>query len=315
MKIEGNKYIFENDESADIGGILNCYSSIDAPSDEEKNEFEDELGNDWRLLDCEMMTKPQEKLADVISRKEDFIVYGGIGWGKSAAVKDCAHKLGFTAITIYLDGAGAPRRGRARHEDVSDLMPGWAVYMMEHPEVNFLLYFDHTNGAYPRALNALESIIRTKTIRGVKFDNFFVGASGDYASEIDGANAIKELPESLKSCLIEIDWESHSEEAWAAHFAWAHKNWDDKCGKELIDKCEELKEYWDSPETVTRFIYKWVANANEDYLMLCDPEFVAEDLMDNAVYDKADKDSPKLKEKIKEFAEWEYNYIERRLAK
>ncbi len=298
-------------KSADGNGTKGLWA-IDAPSEEDK------AGDSWKLLDPNVMTNNQRRLLSRMKNKKDFIVYGEAGWGKTDLIVETAHKCGLTVLTVYLDKAestdlgGIPIPMTKRTDDGDDLnytanfMPAWAVYMAMNPDTQFLLFFDEMNQAQPDVMNALMPIVLKHEICGVVFDNYFVGAAGNFNYENSSVN---ELSGPLKDRLSQITWESRTPDTWKAAFSWAHKKYDDKCGAELIDKCEELKDYWASPRNLTRNIYRWVANELKNPPMFDTPEDVYDDLMSNCIYKDVDTDSRNVKNAIAAFADWIVNYV------
>lgn len=288
--------------SADDNGTKGIWA-VDPPAGDDAD------GQQWTLIDPSSLSKNQRRVASMLDSERDFVTFGEAGWGKTSEIMTMAHKFGYTVITVYLDKAEAtdlggipiPVKNDKGRSYVDYLMPAWAAYMIEHPDTKFLLFFDEMNQADPGVQNALMPIVLNKTICGVKFDNYMVAAAGNFSYENSSVN---ELSGPLKARFKVFTWQTRTSDTWASHFAWAHKNYDDKIGPEIIDKVESLEEYWGSPRDVTLNIYDWAVNAKRKGRILDTPEDIAEDLMENTVYKDADKDSRTLKNAINEFAEW-----------
>lgn len=308
-----NKANVNKGKSADDNGTKGLWA-IDPPAEEDKD------GDSWQLLDYDVMTENMQSLLTCMTNEEDFFVQGEAGWGKTDQIIYAAHKCGLTVLTVYLDKAEAtdlggiplPTSKKTKKGELtytSFCMPAWAVYMAMHPETKFLLFFDEMNQAQPEVMNALMPIVLKHEVAAVRYDNFFVGAAGNYESENASVN---ELSKPLASRFNEINWECRTDDTWKAAFSWAHEQYDDKCGAELINKCEELKDCWDSPRNITRYIYQRVANAIKKpalavlYTKGKGVDIMYKNLMQNVVW----KDAKRLPEnKLREFAEWLVNYI------
>ena len=160
--------------------------------------------------------------------QEPFFILGEAGWGKTSIIKDMAKRFKRQVITIYLDkaekedlgGIPAPIKNADGRVTRKMLAPDWAEYMADHPETQFLLFFDEMNQATPDIMNALMPIVLEHQICGKKYDNFFVGAAGNFEHEND---AVSDLSAPLTSRFKPIIvWETGTEEAW--HEAFEH-NW------------------------------------------------------------------------------------------
>lgn len=375
MKIEGNKYIFENDdELTDFcmnqnPSFYKTESGLSYYDYEMTPEYEQAVkdgvefvvmdpnsravknghinrGLITKCVDCygpdewvehygiinikdyrRIKTPVNERiLADKILTRRDFFVYDETGWGKTASVMKYADEFQLTVVTVCLDvikvtdlgGTPVPQTkkiidhkngGEKKIEFTTDFLPAWAGYMAARPHIQFLLFFDGLHLEDIKMMTALKSIILTKTICGVKFDNFFVGVEGNYT--FDGV-PVDKLPIPFRSCLAVVRWERN----WDRHFAWAHKNYDDKVGAELIDKVESLKKCWESPRAVTRNIYDWVSKSLKNDELRLEPEDYYYDLEENTVCRTCPMGSSAVDPRaIKEFAEWVYDYVEERQAK
>lgn len=212
----------------------------------------DELENNrnYRLLFAKMKSD------------EPFFILGKAGWGKTSLIKQIAKKCGKCIITVYLDKAlatdldGIPvpmNDGRGRVDQVV-AMPAWAAIMKDNPDKDFLLFFDEMNQAAPDVQNALMPIVLETTISGYKFNNFMVGAAGNFASEND---AVSELSGPLKSRFKPIiEWETNSSSSWRSAFKYLHKQWDAIIGKSLIDELERNADIFANPREIENLIFK-----------------------------------------------------------
>ena len=215
-------------------------------------------------LDSDENTESMEDLIDKFDAEEDFFIIGRAGWGKTSIIEGLATKYKRTVVTVYLDKAeaedlgctpfvGKNKMGKAVQKTA---MPEWASYMMEHPKENFLLFFDEMNQAAPDVMNALMPIVLKHTICGVKFKNFFVGAAGNFKEE---NGVVEELSKPLESRFKPIiTWETHTPRSWKQAFDFLHKKWDEKLGKEFVDKYEELHDAFDNPREIDDKIFKFI---------------------------------------------------------
>lgn len=218
--------------------------------------------------------------------EDDFFIIGKAGWGKTSIIKSFAKKYGYEVITQYLDKCeatdlgGIPiagedkKTGKARRVT---LMPEWAQYMKDHPEQNFLLFFDEMNQAAPDVMNALMPIVLEHEICNEKFDNFFVGAAGNFEDENE---AVSELNGPLKSRFKPlIEWESNTTKTWESAINYMHREWDDIVSKELIDEIAKVVNVFENPREVEqKFIKRYVARFIEKGLEFDDVEEVADHL-------------------------------------
>lgn len=308
--------------SAEDNGTQGLWA-IDPPAD-------DELDGTAYLTMDETSDNFDTILTDIRSR-DDFFVQGEAGWGKTDQIMTAAHKCGLTVLTVYLDKAEAtdlggipiPTKIKTKNGELTYTafsLPGWAVYMAQHPETQFLLFFDEMNQAQPDVMNALMPIVLKHVIGGVQYDNFLVGAAGNFENE---NFAVNELSKPLSARFDTIVWESRTEEAWDAAFKWAHKNYDDKIGAEVIDKLKQVQDeypmdddkqiFWNAPRDLVLRLYNYI-----DY-MLSNPQDEKRTWgkervglktlvrkVDKCVYKEGKRQVPE--QKIKELAEWILNY-------
>ena len=126
-----------------------------------------------------------------------FFILGHAGWGKTSIIKKIAKEFGLSIITVYLDkalpedlgGIPALKNEEGGASSVAYAMPPWAAYMynamIEDEGKKFLLFFDEMNQATGEVQNTLMPIILERTICGIEFNNFVIGAAGNYKGEND----------------------------------------------------------------------------------------------------------------------------------
>lgn len=196
--------------------------------------------------------------------EEPFFIQGKAGWGKTSIIEDMAKRAGRHIITVYLDKAVATDLGGlpvpVNENGVAKIvnaMPDWAAYMLKNKDKDFLLFFDEMNQAAPDVMNALMPIVLKNVICNIKFNNFIVGAAGNFEDE---NGAVNELSGPLKSRFKPIIvWQSGGE-AWKSTFKYLHKEWDDKLGKDFIDKFQEKCEVFDNPRELEHKVFKFIYN-------------------------------------------------------
>lgn len=224
-------------------------------------------------------TSSVEDLIDKFDAEEDFFIVGRAGWGKTSIIRKLAKKYKRDVITVYLDKAEAtdlggipvPVEGNKTKAKVKNAlgqdeerdfavqikaMPSWAKIMLDNPDRKFLLFFDEMNQAAPDVMNALMPIVLEHEICEVKFDNFFVGAAGNFEDE---NGAVNELSGPLKSRFKPlIIWESGGS-AWKPAFKHLHKKWDKVLGKDFVDKFEQAADVFENPREIEMKIFDFVA--------------------------------------------------------
>lgn len=230
--------------------------AIDEPTDD------DAVGP----LPKDQMNNNMKNLLMKFAADEPFFIMGEAGWGKTSIIKNMAKKFGRTIITVYLDkceatdlgGIPVPREDKRGNAYVDSAMPVWAQYMLDHEDTDFLLFFDEMNQADGAVMNALMPIVLENDICGVHFDNFMVGAAGNFDHEND---AVNELSGPLKSRFKPIIiWETGGDPEWKQAFDYMHKEWDKKLGKEgpkFIDILHENRDLFQNPREVEHKILKW----------------------------------------------------------
>lgn len=230
--------------------------AIDEPTDNDAIE----------PLSKDQLNKNMKRLLMKFKADEPFFIMGEAGWGKTSIIKSMAKRFGRTVITVYLDkceatdlgGIPVPREDKRGNAYVDSAMPAWAQYMLEHDDQQFLLFFDEMNQADGAVMNALMPIVLETEVCGVKFDNFIVGAAGNFDHEND---AVNELSGPLKSRFKPIIvWETGGDAEWKQAFDFMHKEWDGKLGKDgpaYIDLLQENRDLFQNPREVEHKILKW----------------------------------------------------------
>lgn len=256
------------------------------------------------------LNKNMKRLLLKFKTNEDFFIVGEAGWGKTSIIKDLAKKFNRSVITVYLDKAvasdlgGIPVPVKGKTGAVQEMaMPAWAKIMQDNPDKKFLLFFDEMNQAAPDVMNALMPIVLEHEICGVKFDNFFVGAAGNFEHE---NNAVNELNGPLRSRFKPIIvWETGGE-AWKGAFKFLHKQWDDKLSESLVDMFEKNAEIFENPREIDhkifKFIYKLKEAGDYDYFDVEDYK----DRLDGLVKEDLTR---KQEDAVNSLAEALYNYM------
>ena len=279
--------------------------AIDEPTD---NDVVEPLSKD-------QLNKNMKRLLMKFKADEPFFIMGEAGWGKTSIIKSMAKRFGRTVITVYLDkceatdlgGIPVPREDKRGNAYVDSAMPAWAQYMLEHDDKQFLLFFDEMNQADGAVMNALMPIVLETEVCGVKFDNFIVGAAGNFDHEND---AVNELSGPLKSRFKPIIvWETGGDAEWKQAFDFMHKEWDSKLGEdgpEYINLLYENRDLFQNPREVEHKILKWCSKmVDTDDKDLFD----VEDYLDR-LSGLAKEDLNRTQEdKLKKLAEATYNLV------
>lgn len=276
--------------------------AIDEPTDDEVVE----------PLKKEELNKNMKRLLMKFKADEPFFILGEAGWGKTSIIKSMAKRFKRSVITVYLDkceatdlgGIPVPRQNDKGSVYQDTAMPGWASYMQEHPEKQFLLFFDEMNQAAPDVMNALMPIVLETTVCGIKFDNFMVGAAGNFEHEND---AVSELSGPLKSRFKPIIvWETGGDEEWGQAFKYMHKEWDEKLGPEIIDVIYENRNLFVNPREIEHKVLKHLfAMKNDSEKELFDTE----DYFDRLESLAKDNLTRAEQDQLKKLAEKVFNYI------
>ena len=279
--------------------------AIDEPTDNDAFE----------PLSKDQLNKNMKRLLMKFKADEPFFIMGEAGWGKTSIIKSMAKRFGRTVITVYLDkceatdlgGIPVPREDKRGNAYVDSAMPAWAQYMLEHDDKQFLLFFDEMNQADGAVMNALMPIVLETEVCGVKFDNFIVGAAGNFDHEND---AVNELSGPLKSRFKPIIvWETGGDAEWKQAFDFMHKEWDSKLGEdgpEYINLLYENRDLFQNPREVEHKILKWCSKMiDTDDKDLFD----VEDYLDR-LSGLAKEDLNRTQEdKLKKLAEATYNLV------
>lgn len=279
--------------------------AIDEPTD---NDVVEPLSKD-------QLNKNMKRLLMKFKADEPFFIMGEAGWGKTSIIKSMAKRFGRTVITVYLDkceatdlgGIPVPREDKRGNAYVDSAMPAWAQYMLEHDDQQFLLFFDEMNQADGAVMNALMPIVLETEVCGVKFDNFIVGAAGNFDHEND---AVNELSGPLKSRFKPIIvWETGGDAEWKQAFDFMHKEWDSKLGEDgpaYIDLLYENRDLFQNPREVEHKILKWCSKMiNTDDKDLFD----VEDYLDRLEGLTKEDLNRTQEDKLKKLAEATYNLV------
>ena len=256
----------------------------------------------------EQLNKNMKKLLMKFRTEEDFFIVGRAGWGKTSIINNLADKFGRKVKTVYLDKAvasdlggipvpGKTRGGRGKQEM---LMPDWAAEMADNPNQKYLLFFDEMNQAAPDVMNALMPIVLEHEICGQPFDNFFVGAAGNFEDENE---AVNELSGPLKSRFKPlIEWQCD----WNAAFNHLHEKWDEKLSKKFVDEFANNADLFDNPREVEHKIFKFIYNLKNNGKF---DEFDSEDYQDRLEAIAKDELERDEKAAIAKLAEFVYEYM------
>ena len=279
--------------------------AIDEPTDNDAFE----------PLSKDQLNKNMKRLLMKFKADEPFFIMGEAGWGKTSIIKSMAKRFGRTVITVYLDkceatdlgGIPVPREDKRGNAYVDSAMPAWAQYMLDHDDQEFLLFFDEMNQADGAVMNALMPIVLETEVCGVKFDNFIVGAAGNFDHEND---AVNELSGPLKSRFKPIIvWETGGDAEWKQAFDFMHKEWDEKLGEDgpaFIDILYENRDLFQNPREVEHKILKWCSKmiATDDKDL-----FDIEDYLDRLEGLAKDDLNRSQEDKLKKLAEATYNLV------
>ena len=279
--------------------------AIDEPTDNDAIE----------PLSKDQLNKNMKRLLMKFKADEPFFIMGEAGWGKTSIIKSMAKRFGRTVITVYLDkceatdlgGIPVPREDKRGNAYVDSAMPAWAQYMLEHDDQQFLLFFDEMNQADGAVMNALMPIVLETEVCGVKFDNFIVGAAGNFDHEND---AVNELSGPLKSRFKPIIvWETGGDAEWKQAFDFMHKEWDGKLGEDgpaYINILYENRDLFQNPREVEHKILKWCSKMiDTDDKDLFD----VEDYLDRLEGLTKEDLNRTQEDKLKKLAEATYNLV------
>ena len=232
-----------------------------------------------------------KKVMQKIKADEPFFILGHAGWGKSTIIKQVAKKCGLSVITVYLDkavkedlgGIPVPVASKDGRHELQVLLPGWAQYMYDHPETDFLLFFDEMNQADPEVQNALMPIVLDRRICDIQFDNYTVGAAGNYNSE---NQALHDLSGPLRSRFEPIIiWKDNDDESWQDWLNYMkgeiNKRYSTKINgnaMKILDAIEPFVKNFKNPREIETKIFDWAAKlvdrAARDGENLADGDYV-----------------------------------------
>ncbi len=234
----------------------------------------------------EQLNKNMKQLLKKFETEHDFFIVGKAGWGKTSIIEDMAKRYHREVVTVYLDkvaavdlgGIPVPERGvevdtingKEGTAFQKKAMPKWAydLLLAEHntPKKKFLLFFDEMNQARPDVMNALMPIVLKHEVCEHQFKNFFVGAAGNFEDEND---AVNELSSPLASRFAPIIVWKVDDEAWRSAFAYLHKKWDPRIGKEMVSLFEDNCNLFVNPREVEMkildFIWKLKKSPRKGY--------------------------------------------------
>lgn len=218
-------------------------------------------------IDRETLNENKKRILMRLIAKKPFFVQGEAGWGKTSIITKLAHQRGYTVITVYLDKAEAtdlggipvPAKSKRGSSYTENLLPAWGSIMYDNPDTKFLLFFDEMNQAAPDVMNALMPIVLKNELCGIKFDNFVVGAAGNFEHE---NGAVNELSGPLRSRFGGvIKWISDD---WKSAFKHLHSKWDKVLSTKFINEIENAApRLFKNPRDVESFIIDLVKNLQE----------------------------------------------------
>jgi MoxR-like ATPase len=287
--------------------------SIDPPTDDDIVENWDEL----------TISENEAAIMEKLDADDPFFILGEAGWGKTSIIEKLAKSYGKTVITVYLDKAvkedldGIPMGQKEKGVAYQDkAVPAWAAHIINHPDEDFLLFFDEMNQADPGVMNALMPIVLKRELcgfqpgprdsRGKRIKpNFTVGAAGNYEHEND---AVSELSKPLEDRFAPIIiWKTGDEDSWRASFRFLHKKWDDKLGKNIVDEFESCSALFPNPRRLDLKIFQFYADVKEKARTkkIYTIEKITERISQLALQNLKRTDEDKLKK----LAELLYNYV------
>ena len=222
--------------------------------------------NDVYNFDGEPKMENVKAVLRQVAANHPFFVIGHAGWGKSDIIKQAAKKYGKTVIVVNIDkippedlgGIDVPMKGpdgRVRRET---LLPTWAQYMHDHPETDFLLFFDEMNQASGETQNALMPIIKDHVIAGYPFNNYVAAGAGNFHDENDYVNAMSDpIISRLQPIIV---WKDQDPESWEEYYRYQRKKWKDAFpgSNDLLDLIDKYKHFFESPRVLDEKIFAWV---------------------------------------------------------
>lgn len=233
--------------------------AIDEPKDDDV----------MKEIDWENASENMQVLKEKINAEEDFFIQGRAGWGKTTLIKKMAKRHGYHIITVYLDkceavdleGNPVAEKTKTGRAVTVKALPAWANVMRENEDKDFLLFFDEMNQADGAVMNALMPIVLEHEISGVKFDNFFVGAAGNFDDENDAVNELsKPLASRFKPLII---WETNTDATWKEAFDYMHEEYDQYFSPEFINKFYENRNLFDNPREIEKKIFMFMLDSKK----------------------------------------------------
>jgi hypothetical protein len=157
----------------------------------------------------------KNKIKSALEANLPILIIGRSGWGKSQMVAQATSELGYELVDVRLaqvpaeDIGGLPFKDN-NNDSFTYLMPKWAINILKHPEVTYVLFLDEINQASPSTLNAIYSIVLDRKVAGVHIPNMLVVAAGNYDSE----NAyLSEIPKPLQNRFLKIEFDHDEKRA------------------------------------------------------------------------------------------------------
>lgn len=279
----------------------------------------------------EEMTENRAYVTRQINARKPFFIQGERGWAKSSIIKDVALRKKLNVVTVYLNGAdeadimGTPIPTKYKNDVILNYAPpAWAGYIIDHPEEEFLLFFDELNQASPAVLNRLMPMVEqgTKDLCGVRCDNFFVGAAGNFNEESRGLQDLRDYMPLLDRLGGIHTWNTDEEE-WKG----VKKYWDRTAkgmDQSLIDTFYSYKDIFGNPRSVKYLIdYVWDSKknveANPEEADIYNARDIYTEIMQNVLNDEDMKKSrfkrAEIEKQAKDLAEYVANYIQGLAAK
>lgn len=256
----------------------------------------------------EQLNKNMKRLLMKFRTEEDFFIVGRAGWGKTSIIKKlcgqfdrkCQIVMLDKAVASDLGGIPVPGKTKGGHGKQEMLMPDWAAEMAEDKDQKWLLFLDEFNQADPNVMNAVMPIVLEHEICRVKFDNFFVGAAGNFEDEND---AVNEMSGPLKSRFKPIiTWQTD----WISAFSHLHKEWDELVGKDFVDLLQANAELFENPREVDQKIIRFAYRLKESGKY---SEFEVEDFYERLIDLAAENIGRAGDKELKKVAEFMFNYV------
>ena len=285
-----------------------------------------------RALPKEEQTANQAYVIRQINHNQDFFIQGKRGWGKSSIIKKAATNRGRSVIVVYLNGAdeqdlaGIAIPAKYKGETTQDVcIPAWAAYIINHPDEDFLLFFDEMNQATPAVLNKIMAMAEkgSRSLCGTRCDNFIVGGAGNFEDENRGLQDMSYFKPLLARMYGVHTWEDTEEEWKASYSHWmSDPNFVQAVGKDLIDTLYSYKDIFGNPRTLEYFMKNTVEDIEAvkkypDDAWVYTAKEIYKDIIQNVEQDdEKDGKTGRFKakdtdEKAKKLAQYLADYIQR----